>query len=135
MKSWRRVAAIGMLALGLSGLAVPGFALINPLGWPTTYATYVQIYSDTDYLAYSGDYWYYHGTLQGGVTYKFVLVVPFGCDFDIKIFDENGNLVASGTRSGSQDEVVYITPLWTGPFTIKVYSYSGSGWYTLRVYR
>ena len=130
MKSWRKVAAI-VLALGLSGVAVPAFAI----RLPTSYATYVQIYSDTDCLVGSGDYWYYHGTFQGGVTYKFVLVVPFGCDFDIKIFDENGNLVAQGTRSGSQDEVVYLTPLWTGPFTIKVYSYSGGGWYTLKVYR
>jgi len=97
--------------------------------------TYLLTYDDTDWLSGPGRSWTYRGTFVGGVRYKFRLDVPFGADFDIKIYDENGNLVAKGTKVGSADETVFITPRWTGPFRIVVYSYSGSGFYTLKLYK
>lgn len=98
-------------------------------------SNYVKIYEDTDWLNGSGDYWDYAGTFAGGRTYVFQLFVPWNADFDIKIYDEHGLLVASGTNGRGETETVYITPRWTGRFTIKVSSYSGSGEYTLKVYR
>jgi len=95
----------------------------------------VKFYEDTDWLNGSGDYWDYTGTLSGGRTYAFQLIVPWNADFDIKIYDQNGHLVASGTNGTGDDETVYITPAWTGRFTFRVFSYSGRGWYTLKVYR
>ena len=40
-------------------------------------------------------------------------------DIDIKVYDENGNLVAADTKSDNVP-IVNWTPAWTGPFTIKV---------------
>jgi hypothetical protein len=132
----KRKAVVLLVVLAALGVTVPTFA-IQRLNQPLTYAApvYLKIYEDTDWLNGSGDYWNYNGTLSGGVTYKFELIVPWNADFDIKIYDENGNLVASGTNGTGDDEMVYITPAWTGPFTIRVFSYSSNGWYTLKVYR
>jgi len=118
------VAAIGVSASAQIRHSESLLADFNP---------FVLVYDDTDWLNGPGDSWTYRGTLAGHVTYKFQLIVPWQADFDIKIYDENGNLVASGTRSGSADESVTITPAWTGPFRIVVYSYSGSGFYTMKM--
>lgn len=133
----KRKMVVLVVALGILGITVPAGALWLPpnFGSPVFPAVYTQIYADTDFLTEPWAHWIYRGTFQGGVRHRFVLVVPRNVDFDIKIFDENENLVASGTKGRGEDEVVYLTPAWTGRFTIVVYSYSGRGWYTLRVYR
>lgn len=75
-------------------------------------------------------------TLEGGVTYSFDLLVPWGSDFDMKVYDENGNLVGSGRNGRGEREEVFITPAWTGEFEIKVYYYGGtSGNYDLQLWR
>jgi len=133
----RKATLLALAALGIMGATTPAMAIrLDPTFWVVDPApVYVLIYRDSDWLCGRGDTWVYRGTFEGLTTYKFVLVVPPGADFDIKIYDENGNLVASGTANGSTDEVVYLTPLWTGPFRIEVYSYSGCGFYTLKVYK
>ena len=125
------VVATAMMAAGLTGVA----QIREAEAFRVSLNTFTLVYDDTDWLSGSSDSWTYRGTLSGGVRYKFQLIVPFGADFDIKIYDENGNLVAKGTKTGSADETVYITPRWTGPFRIVVYSYTGSGFYTLKLYK
>jgi len=132
----KRAVAVGVVLVSLGIASAPVWALQDP--WiilpDPLIDPWILIYEDTDYLLGSGDYWIYTGTLEGGTTYKFVLLVPDRADFDIEIYDEEGNLVASGILAGSEDEVVYLTPLWTQTYTIVVYSFSGSGSYTLRLY-
>ena len=132
----KKAVAVGVALISLGIASAPVWALQAP--WifisDPLIDPWILMYEDTDYLVGSGDYWTYTGTLDGGVTYKFVLIVPYGADFDIKIYDADGNLVASGILAGSEDEVVYLTPLWTQTFTIVVYSFSGRGFYTLQVY-
>ncbi|MBS3788964.1 hypothetical protein KGY77_11185 [Candidatus Bipolaricaulota bacterium] len=75
-------------------------------------------------------------TLEGGVTYSFDLIVRWGSDFDIKVYDENGNLVGSGTNGRGEDEEVFVTPSWTGTFEVKVYYYAGTSTnYDLQLWR
>jgi len=132
----RNLLAVLVVAV-LAAVAVPAAAYIGPLGSVqlSDLNPFVLVYEDTDWLSGPGDSWTYRGTLTGGVRHKFQLTVPFGADFDIKIYDENGNLVAKGTKTGSANETVYVTPRWTGPFRIVVYSYSGSGFYTLKLFK
>ncbi len=115
------------------GIAIPAFA-INPgipvmagLGW-----NYLD--SESDWLGWSGDYEFFSVTLGGDERYMITLSGPSGTDFDLYLYDENGDLVASSTDYGS-DETVYITPAWTGTFYIKVVSYDGSGSFTIRLCR
>ena len=82
----------------------------------------------------SGGYDIYEETLRGGQRYKITLSGPWGADFDILVFDENENLVTKSVGLTS-DEVVFITPRWTGPFFIVVMSYDGWGTYTVKLYR
>lgn len=49
-------------------------------------------------------------------------------DFDLYVYDPNGNLVGSSEGTKRQ-ELVSFDPAMTGNYTIKVYSYSGSGSY------
>jgi hypothetical protein len=71
--------------------------------------------------------------LSAGVTYS-VYVEPDqpDVDFDLKIFDENGNLVAQDT-SADPDALCLITPAWTGPFRLWVESARGVGSYNISV--
>jgi hypothetical protein len=131
----RNLLVLTMVAV-MAAIAVPASAMYIGSSSGSLLADlnpFVLVYDDTDWLGGPGDSWTYRGTLAGHVTYKFQLIVPWQADFDIKIYDENGNLVASGTQSGGADESVTITPAWTGPFRIVVYSYSGSGFYTLKM--
>ncbi|KXG73821.1 S8 family serine peptidase [Thermotalea metallivorans] len=49
-------------------------------------------------------------------------------DFDIYLYDANGNQLASSTGTSRQENINY-TPTATGTYKIRVYSYSGSGNY------
>jgi hypothetical protein len=71
--------------------------------------------------------------LQGGVSYT-IFVDPYqvGVDFDLGIFDENGNLVAQDT-STAPNAVCVVTPRWTGPFRLVVKSARGLSNYQIRV--
>jgi hypothetical protein len=71
--------------------------------------------------------------LAEGHTYA-VAVQPTepGVDFDLHIFDQNGNLVAQD-NSYARDAYCGITPAWTGPFRMVVKSASGTSAYEIRV--
>ncbi len=59
-------------------------------------------------------------TLSAGHTFKIVGVGGHGiADLDIRVYDENGNLVAADTLNDDVPEVD-ITPAWTGPFRVEV---------------
>ena len=81
-----------------------------------------------------GSYDIYVETLRGGQSYGITLTGPWSADFDILVFDENENLITKSVGLTSE-EVVYVNPLWTGPFFIVVMSYEGQGSYTVKLYR
>ncbi len=57
-------------------------------------------------------------TLRQGVSYLIVGVCDDSCqNLQIRLYDENGNLVVSDTRN-TKVPVVRITPRWTGRFRI-----------------
>ncbi len=57
-------------------------------------------------------------TLRQGVSYLIVGVCDDSCqNLQIRLYDENGNLVVSDTRNTSVP-IVRITPRWTGRFRI-----------------
>jgi hypothetical protein len=85
------------------------------------------------------------GTISGGAQEYFDVELTAGkphriyvrpdneqADFDLAIFDENGNLVDFDTDA-SADAFCVVTPNWTGPFTIAVIAASGGSSYTLVV--
>ena len=76
---------------------------------------------------------FYPVTLSAGTPYRFELVVPAGVNFDLYLFDADGNQVRSSTNSstGAYEAFFYI-PSESGTFTIEVRRRSGSGIYTLR---
>jgi hypothetical protein len=133
----RRNVLVSSVVVALLAIAIPAAAvsLSTPAFSPVPTSPFVLVYQDSDWLSGPGDSWTYRGTLSRGVMYKFQLTVPWNTDFDIKIYDGNGNLVAIGAKTLGADETVYVTPAWTGSFRIVVYSYSGHGFYTLKMLR
>jgi len=75
----------------------------------------------------------YDVVLRGGRTYQ-IFVRPFepGVDFDLHVFDENGNLTAQDTRL-DPDAYCAVTPAWTGPFRLVVESARGVSGYRIDV--
>lgn len=110
------------------------------------------IYTDSDYLNGSGDYWDYTMTLQTGQTYRFLLTgVPWLSDFDMRCwrdYDHDGHYDATGERlwfanagySGEDESYDFNVQASAAsqsstPYVLRIYSFDGSGWYTLRVYK
>ena len=58
--------------------------------------------------------------LRSGISYAFVGVCDEDCqDIDLRVYDENGNLVNSDT--GADDyPLVKVSPRWSGQFQVKV---------------
>jgi len=134
---FKRKALLLLVGVGLLiGVGIQGWAiqLVDPPSWAVYSSPYVLKASTSDVLWFTGDYDYFRTTLYGGTSYKITITGPYNADFDLKVYDGNWHLVASSTGNGSS-ETVHITPIWTGTFHIKVYSYSGSGVYTVRLYR
>jgi hypothetical protein len=71
--------------------------------------------------------------LTAGHTYA-IAVQPTepNVDFDLHIYDENGNLVAQDD-SYARDAYCGVTPKWTGPFRLVVNSAHGTSAYQIRV--
>ena len=130
--------------LVLVGL-LAGFAVSAAGRW-------IQVYSDSDYLHGTDDYWDYRMTLVTGASYRFILTgIPWYADFDMRIwrdfdhdsrYDYPGERI-TGSNSGyaGEDESFDFTPQASAssqsstPYKLRVYSFSGSGWYTLYVYK
>jgi hypothetical protein len=71
--------------------------------------------------------------LTGGRPHRvFVQAHDPGVDFDLRVYDESGNLVQQDV-SYSPDAYCIVTPRWTGPFRLFVTAASGIGRYTLVV--
>jgi hypothetical protein len=73
----------------------------------------------------------YSVILKGNVTYR-VYVQPdrSGVDFDLKIYDENENLI-EWDEDPASSAMCLITPKWTGPFMVAVISYAGTSSYRI----
>ncbi|MCB0704157.1 MAG: hypothetical protein KDC34_02565 [Saprospiraceae bacterium] len=66
---------------------------------------------------------YYSITLRKGYDYKIVAVCDADCgDMDLKIYDENGNLIDSDAES-DDTPIVSIIPKWTGEYELWVKMY------------
>lgn len=123
------VAAVVLMAV--MGSAVPALA------------SYVTIAHTDDYLRWTGDYDWFSINLSRGARYCVTLSVPWRSDFDVKIYyNSNGDgylsdweLVDSGTNGTGQAESVCFTANRSVKYYIKVYSYKGSGYYTLKIKR
>jgi hypothetical protein len=64
----------------------------------------------------------YEVVLQKDVTHTvYVRPVDSGVDFDLFIYDQNGNLVAVDQTTAT-DALCQITPKWTGPFRLGLVS-------------
>ena len=76
---------------------------------------------------------YFDVVLKSGVRYG-VYVNPTdpSVDFDLFVYDENGNLVTQDTTTAS-DALCYITPRWSGPFRLLVKAARGLSTYHIRV--
>ncbi|MFF4362946.1 hypothetical protein ACFY1U_35115 [Streptomyces sp. NPDC001351] len=71
--------------------------------------------------------------LRAYVTYSiYVLPDRSTVDFDVRVYDENGLLVAWDTAPDS-DAFCTITPRWAGPFRIFVDSARGMANYTISI--
>ncbi|MDC0771348.1 hypothetical protein [Streptomyces sp. HD] len=76
---------------------------------------------------------YYDVVLRAYVTYSvYVLPDRSSVDFDVRVYDENGNLVAYDVAPDA-DAACTITPRWTGGFRIFVDSARGMANYTLSI--
>jgi MarR-like DNA-binding transcriptional regulator SgrR of sgrS sRNA len=53
-------------------------------------------------------------------------------DFDLRVFDENGNLITEDITT-APDAYCRVTPRWTGPFRFVVNSEHGTAGYQIRV--
>jgi hypothetical protein len=80
-----------------------------------------------------GEAEYFDIVLQGQRLYS-IYVYPSepGVDFDLYIYDENGNLVEQDTETDS-DALCIIAPRWTGPFRLEVQSARGLSPYSLEI--
>ena len=71
--------------------------------------------------------------LEGGRTYSFsVHPSEKNVDFDLHIYDQNGNLVA-WDESTAADAYGVVTPVITGPFRIVVNAVEGMATYQVEV--
>ena len=76
---------------------------------------------------------YFDVLLSANHTYSvFVDAFDNSVDFDLHVFDENGNLVNEDV-STSADAYCTITPRWTGPFRLLVKSHRGMSGYRIQV--
>ena len=75
----------------------------------------------------------YEVLLQKGVTHRvYVRPLDMDVDFDLFVYDQNGNLVAVDETTDA-DALCLITPKWTGPFRLVVKATSGGSYYGIRV--
>jgi hypothetical protein len=68
--------------------------------------------------------------LQSGITYTFTIESPDMAGFDLDLFDQNANKVATSPVVGPVAQCI-VTPFWTGPFTLRVICRGGTGRFLL----
>lgn len=62
----------------------------------------------------------YNVKLRGGEQTRIRISGDGDTCLELRVYDENGNLVASDTQGFGDDRGVLITPKWTGMFTVKI---------------
>jgi hypothetical protein len=73
------------------------------------------------------------GVLSANHTYAvFVDALDDTVDFDLHVYDENGNLINQDVSTAA-DSYCTITPRWTGPFRLVVNSARGLSEYRIQV--
>ncbi|HEV8360673.1 MAG TPA: S8 family peptidase [Candidatus Thermoplasmatota archaeon] len=92
------------------------------------------IYPRTEDLAGTGNYdrWAISGVTTAR-SISVTLIIPSASankDFDVRLYDPNGNQVASSLGTTRQETLSY-TPATSGTFKVRVESYTGSGSYWL----
>ncbi|MGB2982237.1 MAG: pre-peptidase C-terminal domain-containing protein [Candidatus Bipolaricaulia bacterium] len=133
---------VATLAIGMAYVSVTGFGSIftgfgsEPVLWLAVDPEYTLVTTKTARMDSSSDVDVFEVTLHAGRSYKITMSVPSWADFDIRIYDENGNQVGSGSRGQGETESIHIPPLWTGTFYMRVHSYDGdTGSYTIKLWR
>ena len=87
--------------------------LLNLGDLTSTYNPYIGTLRDNTYTDVSY-------TLHAGVSYALIGVCDNDCpDLDLKLYDENGNLIDKDTAPDSTP-VIRVTPRWTGAFYVRV---------------
>jgi hypothetical protein len=75
----------------------------------------------------------YSISMEAGVTYRvYVQPADLSADFDLAVFDENGNLIDEDDDPAS-DAACEVTPRWTGPFDLVVSCHYGRSAYEILV--
>lgn len=131
MSRWPAVFALVLLSMGL---ASPGTADLNQA--EARAMRYNTVMRNNGYAVRSSWHWgrlaapgsrqVTRMTLYAGTEYVLVAAGDDNAyDLDLRLYDENGNLVAWDYRAAS-DAAVTITPRWTGPFRAYVNLHSGS---------
>jgi len=127
------------MVLGVAALAVAMLGCVVP-----AMASSYRLVGDAEGILLCSSDWKWIGAdLVAGRTYKITLSVPFGADFDVKVYydrdhdkvAEPSELIAKGTKGTGKTESVVFTARVTGRHHFKVYSYSGGGIYILRLFR
>lgn len=144
MTRGKALVALTAVIVGLACSGIVGFGSIisgfDYLGKPTLWAAvdpeYMLVATKEATIGWSGDVDLFEVSLYAGRSYRITMSVPAWADFDIRVYDENENLVATGVEGQGETERVYITPAWTGPFYLRANSYDGdTGGYTIRLWR
>ncbi len=98
----------------LAGAFAASSAQAGAVGLPISHGDRVNAYSVKTYTI----------DFYGGEYAEVAIVGDGDTDLDLFIYDENGNLIASG-ESYSDAEVVGFTPRWTGTFIVEVHNLGG----------
>jgi len=115
-------------------------AVVLGCAFPTM-AAYRTIGDADGVMLGSGDWHWFGVTLVRGQAYRVTLTVPFGEDFDIAVYydsdrdgyaDSNERLALGNEGTGRNESIYFRAPV-SGRFHIKVWSYHGSGFYTVKV--
>ena len=97
-------------------------------------ATPVSTGTHSGYLEKAIESWdsqdWYKLYVSSGQTIYITMTPPSGADFDLKLYDPNGNLKASSTKWGDSTESITYTATTSGYWRIKIYIYYGRGDYT-----
>lgn len=120
----RAMCVVAVLALVMVGVGVSALA------------DYCYVGQSSGWVNGRGDYDLIQLGLRGGVSYLLTVTVPWNADFDVMILDGDGNIVARTSAGGiGVTERLYFTPLFGGTYYAVVYSYTGSGSWTLTLSR
>ena len=91
-------------------LAAAGFAPADPVGGPKVAKDTVQANGTDAYTV----------AFRANEVTRVRLTGDGDTCLELRVYDENGNLVAGDTAGFGDARQVLITPKWTGKFTIKI---------------